>query len=99
MPTLLLDTTIQIQRILGPLTSQVAIDRQLVRTDVAALTSRYVWMEYQRSLIADFAHVQRQFARANTLRDTLAWIVSERRSFRSRSLARCIQIVALAMGE
>lgn len=56
-------------------------------------------MEYQRSLIADFAHVHRQFVRAKTLQEALAWIVSGRHSFRTRSLARCIQIAVMALGE
>jgi hypothetical protein len=99
MSRLFVDTSIQIQRILGSLAQRVAINRQLTRSDVSAVISQYVWMEYQRSLVADFAHVQRQFVAAGTLRDALAWIASGRYSFRSRSLARCIQIAALALGE
>ena len=99
MPRLFLDTSIQIQRILGPLATSDAIDRRLARNDVTAVTGHYVLMEYRRSLVADFAHVQRQFVTAKTLRDALAWIVSGRRAFRPRSLARCIQVAALALGE
>ncbi len=99
MPRLFLDTSIQIQRILGPLAASSAIDRHLARRDVTAVTSRYVLMEYQRSLVADFAHVQRQFVTARTPREALAWIVSGRRAFRPRSLARCVQVAALALGE
>ena len=88
MPRLFLDTSIQIQRILGPLAASDAIDRRLARSDVTAVTGHYVLMEYRRSLVADFAHVQRQFVTARTLRDALAWIVSGRRAFRPRSRRR-----------
>ena len=99
MSRLFLDTSIQIQRILGPLAVSDAIDRRLARSDATAVTGRYVLMEYQRSLVADFAHVQRQFVTARTLREALAWIISGRRAFRPRSLARCVQVAALALGE
>ncbi len=92
-PSLFLDTSIQIQRILAPSVPAIgAVNRN-------AITSSYVLMEYQRSLVADFAHVQRQFIAASTLREALTWIVSGGHSFRPRSLARCIQIAALALGE
>ncbi len=93
-----LDTSLQIQRILDSQDVIRAIDQCLGRENVRAMTSQYVLMEYQRSLLADFAHVHRQFITATSLRDAISWIASGQHSFQTRSLIRCIHIAGLAMG-
>ncbi|MEZ4656956.1 MAG: hypothetical protein R2911_05240 [Caldilineaceae bacterium] len=51
-----LDTSIQVERLIG----QVAIERQLTLPNFGAVTSHYVLMEFQRSVVADYAQVYNQ---------------------------------------
>lgn len=99
MPLLFLDTSVQIQRIVGAAAVRAGIQRRLTTPMVTAVTCRYVLMEYQRALIADFARVHRYCLASGSLREVLTWIASGPQSYRTRSLARMVQITALALGE
>ena len=99
MPLLFLDTSVQIQRIVGTAAVRAGIQRHLTLPTVTAVTCRYVLMEYQRALVADFARVHRYCLASGSLREVLTWIASGPQSYRARSLARMVQITALALGE
>lgn len=58
-PIVFLDTSIQIQRTLALPEQASPIEAQLRLPTVKAVTSSYVWMEYQRTVIADYAYLQR----------------------------------------
>lgn len=52
-----LDTSIQIERIIGNKTRQAQIEQELKNPAHQFVTSSYVFMEFQRSLWADFVYV------------------------------------------
>lgn len=93
------ETSIQIARVLAEPKQQEVIAVQLQQADHEFVTSHYVFMEYQRSLIADFASVHRAFQQAKSMGAAIRSVFSDARSFRSRSLVRCGQIVSLVYGE
>jgi hypothetical protein len=94
-----IESSIQIARLLAEKAQATAIEQTLITSDAPIITSDYVWMEYQRALIADFAHVHQAFQRARTMREAMRLVVSGCRRFRPRSLTRCGQIAGLACGE
>lgn len=97
--SIFVETSIQIARVLAEPAQRAAIEQQLKQTNVAFVTASYVYMEYQRSLIADFAHVHRSFRQARTLSEAMRFVFTGTRGFRPRSLLRCGQIASLAYGE
>lgn len=56
-PRVFLDTSIQIERLIGPRSHKVAIERQLAMPNFGAMTSHYVLMEFQRTIVADYVRV------------------------------------------
>lgn len=93
------ETSIQIARVLAEPRQRERIEQQLQRTEYEFVTSQYVFMEYQRSLIADFAYVQRAFRQAKTMGEAMRLVFRGTRGFRPRSLVRCGQIASLVYGE
>jgi len=57
-PQVFLDTSIQVTRILAHPERRQQIEKTLA-DNIQAYTSHYVLMEFQRTVIADFAHVHR----------------------------------------
>lgn len=94
-----IETSIQIARVLAEPKQRDRIEQQLQRTEYEFVTSQYVFMEYQRSLIADFAYVQRAFRQAKTMGEAMRFVFTGARGFRTRSLVRCGQIASLVYGE
>jgi len=84
MPRIFIDTSIQIQRILGTLDAVQAIENHLTQDNITAITCEYVLMEYQRSLVADFVHVQQQFSTASNFREALVQVTSGRYAFKDQ---------------
>jgi len=88
-PVVLVETTIQVARIVAAPQCKARINRLLTSATTRYVTTGYVLMEYQRSLIADFAHVHHAFHQARTMGEALRQVFRGRRTFRARSLVRC----------
>src|SRR6478672_5641655 len=95
----LVETSVQIARVLGEKHQVAQIEQTLRRPDLTFVSSHYVYMEYQRSLVADFAYVHQAFRRAHSLGEAMRLVFSGPRTFRPRSLTRCGQIAGLIYGE
>lgn len=92
-----LDTSIQIERVIGNKTRQVQIEQELKHPARHFVTSSYVFMEFQRSLWADFVYVY-NLMQQHTDWQTIAYrLRSGARSHRSRALGNCLQIFAWAL--
>ena len=48
-----LDTSIQVQRVIANFEEFTKIEDQIFSANIQAISSAYVWMEYQRSVVAD----------------------------------------------
>lgn len=92
-PLVLLDTSLQIERLMGAAPKRRAIEEHLRTADCHFVTSAYVYMEFQRSLLADYVRVY------NTLRQHSVWeeaayaLRSGPLAYRPRALGRCLQIL------
>ncbi len=98
-PQVFVETSVQIAKLLGTKEERTFIDQVLQQPEIDFITSHYVYMEYQRAIISDFAHVHRSFRQAKTMGEAMQLIFSGSRSYRPRSLARCGQIAGLVYGE
>lgn len=98
-PRVFIETSIQIARILTEKHTREGIEKAVSQPDIEFVTNHYVFMEYQRSLIADFAYVHWAFQQAQTPGAALRLVFGGSRSYRARSLMRCGQIASLAYGE
>jgi len=87
-----LDTSVQITRVLGTVAKRQRID-DLLANEIVACTTAYVYMEYQRTLIADFAHVHRVLQQKGNWGDAIAEVGSGARLFRPRALVRVNRIL------
>lgn len=88
-----LDTSVQIQRTLSDLPEAEAINALLAASSIQFVTSAYVWMEYQRSVVADFAHVYQLMVRYEDWGALFAHVLDGERAFRPRSAVRCTKII------
>lgn len=92
MPRVFLDTSVQVTRILGDAKKRHQIER-IVEYEIEACTTAYVYMEYQRTVMADFAHVYRILQQTGNWGDAIANVASGARLFRPRALARVNRIL------
>jgi len=95
--TVFLDTSIQIERMLGAKQRQIEIDHHLTRGNCQFITSHYVFMEFQRSIIADHVHVHKLVSQYNDWEETVIRLRSGLRAYRPRALARVMQIFTRTM--
>lgn len=95
--TVFLDTSIQIERILGAKQQQREIEHQLTRANCQFVSSHYVFMEFQRSIIADHVHVHNQVFQHDDWEETVVRLRSGVRTYRPRALARMMQIFTRTM--
>ena len=91
--TVFLDTSIQIRRTLAALEEVSRIELQLTLPTIQAVTSTYVWMEYQRTVIADYACVQQLMGLYDNWGALFRHLLDGSRAFRPRSAVRCTQIL------
>jgi hypothetical protein len=91
-PRVFLDTSVQITRVLGTVAKRQRIDHVLAN-EIVACTTAYVYMEYQRTLVADFAHVHRVLQQQGNWGDAIAEVASGARLFRPRALVRVNRIL------
>ena len=91
--SIFLETSIQIRRTQLAPDDSTRIDSILALPTTKACTSQYVWMEYQRTFIADCVYIHKlmgQYSRWGTL---LKNLVSGQRAFRPRSVTRCVYLL------
>ncbi|MFN8485936.1 MAG: hypothetical protein U0350_00010 [Caldilineaceae bacterium] len=69
------------------------LNAQLAAPTIRPVTSAYVWMEYQRTVVADFAHVHRLMLQYSDWGGLLGHILDGERAFRPRSAVRCTKII------
>ena len=55
--TVFLDTSIQIERLIGAVARRTEIEDHLAIADVHFVSSHYVFMEFQRFILADYVRV------------------------------------------
>lgn len=91
-PVLFLDSTVQVSRVLGSAERRRIIERDLVQR-AQACTAVYVWMEHQRTVVSDFAHVHRVLLNESEWGTVVARVATGQRSFRPRSLGRVNRIL------
>lgn len=96
-PPVFLDTSIQIERLIGPSPHKVAIERQLALPDFRAITSDYVLMEFQRAVVADYVRVYNQVLRHKSWDAIAQNVRAGAIARRPRALGRCFQILTEVM--
>lgn len=94
-PLIFVETSIHIQRVLASRSLQSKLESHIALITTRLVTSNYVWMGFQRSLIADYAHIHRLRLQHGNWGDVMTHLLSGRRSFRSRSAVRCTEILGL----
>lgn len=92
-----LDTSVQVERLIGPPAHKAAIERQLMMPDFGAVTSHYVLMEFQRSVMADYVQVYNQILYRQTWELVAQSLRSSGTAQRPRALGRCLQILTEVM--
>ncbi|MEZ4707278.1 MAG: hypothetical protein R3A44_08735 [Caldilineaceae bacterium] len=92
-----LDTSVQVERLIGPPAHKVAIERLLTIPNFGAVTSHYVLMEFQRSVVADYVHVYNQILHSESWELAAQKLRSGAAAQRPRSLGRCLQILTEVM--
>ena len=97
--TVFLDTSIQIHRTLALPEKANQLEVQLRLPTTKAVTSAYVWMEYQRTVVADYAYLQRLMGRYDDWGSIFRHLLDGARAFRPRSAVRCTQILAMIYEE
>ncbi|MCE7983491.1 MAG: hypothetical protein DYG89_20150 [Caldilinea sp. CFX5] len=88
-----LDTSVQIQRTLDDSPQSEQLNALLHTPTIQPITSSYVWMEYQRAVVADFAHVYQVMLRYQDWGGLFAHVLDGERAFRPRSAVRCTKII------
>jgi len=92
-----LDTSIQIERFVGPASNRQLIEQQLALPSFHAVTSHYVLMEFQRSVVADYVRVYNQILRFDLWHETAQALHLGAIARRPRALGRCLQILTEVM--
>lgn len=93
------ETSVQIRRILAPRAEQAQWEIQFAQLAPRLQTTEYVWMEFQRTVLADYAHVHRLMLEYQGWGDVMANLLAGQRAFRSRAAVRCTQILGLLYNE
>jgi len=88
-----LDTSIQIQRLLSKRPEQKKLEATFSKLAPRLCTSNYVWMEFQRTIVDDYAHIHQLLLTHENWGDVIEDLLKGRRAFRSRSAVRCTQIL------
>ncbi|MEM7534247.1 MAG: hypothetical protein AAF639_18850 [Chloroflexota bacterium] len=99
MSTIFLETSMQIERTLtmGPESSK--IESIIESSKHQFISSNYVWMEYQRSFVSDYAHIHRVMGQQKGWAEFFWHLLEGPRAFRPRSAVRCTKIIGDVYGE
>jgi len=88
------ETSIQIQRILADRSKQRSLQQKMQRLAPRLYTTNYVWMEFQRTVVADLAHIRQLMAVHQSWSGLMRYLLTGQRAFRTRSAVRCTQLVS-----
>jgi len=88
-----LDTTVQIQRSLADPAQSAKLEALLSAATIKAITAPYVWMEYQRTIIADYAYIHQLMYRYADWGTLLLHLLDGPHAFRLQAAVRCTRIV------
>ncbi len=91
--TIFLDTSLQTERILAEPKAFEAVEAQLGRPHIEAITTSYVWMEFQCTIVDDYAHIHRIMHKHQGWSATITHLLDGSRSFRPRAAVRCTKII------
>lgn len=94
-PDVFVETSIQIHRVLAPHTVREELEKQVANIASRLCSTNYAWMEFQRTVMADYAHVHGLLRSHNSWGDVMAHLLAGQRGFRSRSAVRCTQILGI----
>ena len=95
--TILLETSIQLERMIGMIAEQRAIEGHLATAECHFISSAYVFMEFQRAVLADYVRVYHAIQRYKNWNDIAHALRSGVLSYRPRTLGRCLHILTYAM--
>ena len=71
-----------------------ALEQILASPEYQIVTSNYVWMEYQRTIVADYAHIHRvMMGQQSDWAGLFRHLLDGSRGFRPRSAVRCTKII------
>ena len=90
-----LETSLQIHRVLANRPEQSVLETQLYQLAPTLWTSTYVFMEYQRTLIADYAHVQKLMQSHHHWGEVMIHLLEGQRAFRPQTATRCARLLGL----
>lgn len=93
--SIFLETSVQTYRVVAERNEQEQVERQLRLLAPNLYTNAYVWMEYQRTVIADYAHIHRLLVIHRNWSKVIAYFLVGQRSFRPQAALRCSQILGL----
>lgn len=88
------ETSIQIQRILADASKQRALQQKFQSLAPRLCTTNYVWMEFQRTVVADIVHIRQLMAVHQSWSGLIRHLLTGQRAFRTRSAVRCTQLVS-----
>lgn len=88
------ETSIQIQRVLAEASTQGSLQQKFQTLAPRLYTTNYVWMEFQRTVVADLAHIRQLMSAHQHWSGLLRYLLTGQRAFRTRSAIRCTQLVS-----
>lgn len=91
--TFFLDTSMQVERVLSEPRLLETIEEQLRSPNTQAVSTAYVWMEFQRTILDDYAHIHSIMNKHEGWGATITHLLDGPRSFRSRAAVRCTKII------
>lgn len=93
----LLDTSIQIERMMGTLAKQEALETHLALKSHRFVSTQYVFMEFQRAVLADYVRVYHALLQHRNWEDAAYALRSGPLAYRTRALGRCLHILTQIM--
>lgn len=99
MTTIFLDTSIQTKRALSDVHEFTQIEQIIRSPENRIVTSNYVWMEYQRTIVADYAHIYDVMGQYSDWGQLITHVLDGARAFRPRSAVRCNKIIGKLYAE
>ena len=90
----MLDSSVQVARVLAASPLQLDIEAILAHPTVHGLSTRYILMEYQRTVWADYVHVHNLVRRTADVSQVLFHLLDGQRALRPRAAVRCTRIVS-----
>lgn len=92
-----LDTSIQIERMMGSLAQQEKLEVHLSLTPHSFVSTNYVFMEFQRSLLSDYVRTYNTLSQHKDWDNTAYALRSSSLAYRPRALGRCLHILTKVM--